>query len=102
MLDEYGFENTKIVAADGSFAGISSAILSDEELADAVSIIGWGWISVITDCNKLAIHIYRAHYPGTYSDSDAMDTGKQLWSSEDYSTYNDEVGTGCWARVSSQ
>ena len=40
MLDEYGFENTKIVAADGSFDGISSAILSDEELADAVSIIG--------------------------------------------------------------
>ena len=39
MLDEYGFENTKIVAADGSFAGsfagISSAILSDKELADA-------------------------------------------------------------------
>ena len=40
MLDDYGFENTKIVAADGSFADISSAILSDKELADAVSIIG--------------------------------------------------------------
>ena len=28
-------------------------------------------------------------------------TGKQLWSSEDYSTFNDNVGAGCWARVSS-
>lgn len=26
--------------------------------------------------------------------------GKQLWSSEDFSTVNDEVGGGCWARVS--
>ena len=54
---------------------------------------------IITDCNK-SLPIYRAHYPGTNSDSDAMKTGKQLWASEDYSTYNDEVGTGCWARVS--
>ena len=44
--------------------------------------------------------IHRAHYPGTNSDSDAMKTEKPLWASEDYSTYNDEVGTGCWARVS--
>ena len=44
--------------------------------------------------------LHRAHYPGTNSDSDAMKTDKQLWASEDYSTYNDEVGTGCWARVS--
>ena len=31
-----------------------------------------------------------------------METGKPLWPSEDYSTFNDEVGTGCWARVGSQ
>ena len=40
-----------------------------------------------------------AHYPGTYSDSSAFKTGKQLWASEDYSTFNDNVGAGCWARV---
>lgn len=42
----------------------------------------------------------RAHYPGTTSSSDAQKTGKQLWASEDYSTFNDETGGGCWARVS--
>ena len=40
-----------------------------------------------------------AHYPGTYSDSSAFKTGKQLWASEDYSTFNDNIGAGCWARV---
>lgn len=43
---------------------------------------------------------FSAHYPGTYSDSAAISTHKQLWASEDYSTYNDDVGAGCWARVS--
>ena len=40
-----------------------------------------------------------AHYQGTYSDADAMATHKPLWASEDYSTYNDDIGAGCWARV---
>ena len=40
VLDGNGLENTRIVAADGSFQGISSNILSDKDLADAVSIIG--------------------------------------------------------------
>lgn len=44
--------------------------------------------------------ISSAHYPGTYSDVAAISTHKQLWASEDYSTYNDDVGAGCWARVS--
>ena len=44
--------------------------------------------------------LYRAHYPGTVSPTNAKMTGKPLWSSEDYSTYNDDVGAGCWARVS--
>ena len=42
-----------------------------------------------------------AHYPGTDSTSDAVKSNKQLWASEDYSTYNDKVGAGCWARVRS-
>ena len=40
VLDANSLENTKIVAADGSFGSISSNVLSDKELADAVSIIG--------------------------------------------------------------
>ena len=39
-LDANGLVNTKIVAADGSFGSISSNILSDKELADAVNTIG--------------------------------------------------------------
>ena len=32
----------------------------------------------------------------------ALLTEKKLWSSEDYSTFNDEVGAGCWARILNQ
>ena len=44
----------------------------------------------------------RAHYPGTITVKDAVKTQKKLWSSEDYSTFNDEVGGGCWARILNQ
>ena len=43
---------------------------------------------------------YSAHYPGTNSPFTARQTGKPLWASEDYSTFNDDTGAGCWARVS--
>lgn len=43
--------------------------------------------------------IYRTHYPGTLSTKEAVQTNLKLWASEDYSTYNDNVGAGCWARV---
>ena len=33
---------------------------------------------------------------------EALKTQKKLWSSEDYSTFNDEVGGGCWARILNQ
>lgn len=33
---------------------------------------------------------------------EALKTGKKLWSSEDYSTFNDNVGGGCWARILNQ
>lgn len=39
------------------------------------------------------------HYPGTMSPTEASATGKPLWSSEDYSTFNDNIGGGCLARV---
>lgn len=44
----------------------------------------------------------RAHYPGTTSVLDALKTQKRLWSSEDYSTFNDKFGGGCWARILNQ
>lgn len=44
----------------------------------------------------------RAHYPGTTTVLDALKTQKKLWSSEDYSTFNNEVGGGCWARILNQ
>ena len=42
---------------------------------------------------------FSAHYPGTNSPDSAKKTGKKLWASEDYSTFNDDTGAGCWARV---
>lgn len=45
------------------------------------------------------VFISRVHYPGVLSPDSAINSGKQLWSSEDYSSFNDEVGGGCWARV---
>jgi len=44
--------------------------------------------------------VLRCHYPGTLTTNTSLDTKKQLWASEDYSTFNDNVGAGCWARVS--
>ena len=46
--------------------------------------------------------MFRAHYPGTITVKEAVKTQKKLWSSEDYSTFNDEVGGGCWARILNQ
>jgi galactosylceramidase len=82
-LDSGGYNNVLIVAPDGSFSSIANAVLKDKELSDAVSILG-------------------AHYPGTNSPDNAKQTGKTLWSSEDYSTYNDDTGAGCWARILNQ
>lgn len=46
------------------------------------------------------LFLNSVHYPGTISPEFAKKQGTQLWSSEDYSTFNDNVGGGCWARVS--
>ena len=43
---------------------------------------------------------FRGHYAGTRTTEEAKRSGKPLWSSEDYSTLNDETGAGCMARVS--
>ncbi|XP_029645821.1 galactocerebrosidase [Octopus sinensis] len=82
FLNTSGLSHVQIVAADGGWS-IADAMLKDEELQAAVSYIG-------------------VHYPGTVTTDKAMKTGRPLWSSEDYSTFNDNVGAGCWARILNQ
>lgn len=81
-LDARGFTKTKIVASDGGW-GIVNDMNKDSELAKSVDYVG-------------------VHYPGTISPEFAKKQGTQLWSSEDYSTFNDNVGGGCWARIVNQ
>ncbi|XP_028855256.1 galactocerebrosidase isoform X1 [Denticeps clupeoides] len=82
-LDKNGLENVKIIASDNLWEPITLYVLRDGELSDAVDVLG-------------------AHYPGTTTVMDALQTEKKLWSSEDYSTFNNEVGGGCWARILNQ
>ncbi|XP_012708310.3 galactocerebrosidase isoform X2 [Fundulus heteroclitus] len=82
MLDKVGLTDVGIVAADGDWS-IANSLISDPHLNDSVQVIG-------------------AHYPGTTTVPQALKTQKKLWSSEDYSTFNDEVGGGCWARILNQ
>ncbi|MEE6494251.1 hypothetical protein FKM82_017075 [Ascaphus truei] len=81
-LDRLGLANVGIIAADGQWE-IADDMVVDPYLNESVQVIG-------------------AHYPGTRTVPDALLTGKKLWASEDYSTFNDEVGGGCWARILNQ
>ncbi|XP_056090978.1 galactocerebrosidase [Rhinichthys klamathensis goyatoka] len=82
-LDKSGLERVKIIASDNLWEPITSVMIADRELQDAVEVLG-------------------VHYPGTNTVPNALKTGKKLWSSEDYSTFNDNVGGGCWARILNQ
>ncbi|ESO89802.1 hypothetical protein LOTGIDRAFT_218637 [Lottia gigantea] len=82
MLDTAGLNHVRIVASDSGW-GIATDILKNATLSSSVDYIG-------------------CHYPGTNSDQYSVQTGKQLWASEDYSTFNDNVGGGCWARILNQ
>ncbi|XP_068451578.1 galactocerebrosidase isoform X2 [Clinocottus analis] len=81
-LDKVGLAGVGIVVADGDWS-VANSMLVDPQLNESVEAIG-------------------AHYPGTTSVKEALKTQKKLWSSEDYSTFNDEVGGGCWARILNQ
>ncbi|XP_029316097.1 galactocerebrosidase isoform X2 [Cottoperca gobio] len=81
-LDKVGLTGVGIIAADGDWS-IANAMLVDPYLNESVEAIG-------------------AHYPGTTTVKEALKTQKKLWSSEDYSTFNNEVGGGCWARILNQ
>ncbi|KAM8737645.1 galactocerebrosidase isoform 2-T2 [Acanthopagrus schlegelii] len=82
MLDKVGLADVGVIAADGDWS-IADSMIVDPYLNDSVEVIG-------------------AHYPGTITVKEAVKTQKKLWSSEDYSTFNDEVGGGCWARILNQ
>jgi galactosylceramidase len=81
-LDAAGFPNTKIVAADAGW-DIANAMVANETLKKAIGVVG-------------------AHYPGTTSTSNATAVGTPLWASEDYSTFADSTGGGCWGRILNQ
>uniref|UniRef100_A0A8C8T4I7 Galactocerebrosidase n=1 Tax=Peromyscus maniculatus bairdii TaxID=230844 RepID=A0A8C8T4I7_PERMB len=83
MLDYQGLQQVKIIASDNLWEPISSSMLLDHDLWKAVDVIG-------------------AHYPGTHTVWNAKMTGKKLWSSEDFSTVNDDDGAGCWGRILNQ
>ncbi|XP_028917992.1 LOW QUALITY PROTEIN: galactocerebrosidase [Ornithorhynchus anatinus] len=80
ILDKQDLEQVRIIASDNLWQPISYFLLLDSDLHGVVDVIG-------------------AHYPGTRTVEDALKTKKKLWSSEDYSTFNDEIGGGCWARI---
>uniref|UniRef100_A0A452J2J4 Galactocerebrosidase n=1 Tax=Gopherus agassizii TaxID=38772 RepID=A0A452J2J4_9SAUR len=82
-LDKQGLQRVRIIASDNMWEPISFFMMFDSELHQVVDIIG-------------------AHYPGTRTVPNALATQKKLWASEDYSTFNDEVGAGCWARILNQ
>jgi len=81
-LNAAGFSSTKIIVADSSFA-----VAGDINKDPAFAAVVWG---------------LGAHYPDMQSGAAAEATGKQLWASEEDSTYNNAVGAGCWARVINQ
>uniref|UniRef100_A0A8C8SBZ6 Galactocerebrosidase n=1 Tax=Pelusios castaneus TaxID=367368 RepID=A0A8C8SBZ6_9SAUR len=76
-------QRVRIIASDNLWEPISFFMMVDSELHKMVDIIG-------------------AHYPGTQTVHNALATRKKLWASEDYSTFNDEGGAGCWARILNQ
>ncbi|XP_030580847.1 galactocerebrosidase isoform X2 [Archocentrus centrarchus] len=82
MLDKVGLSGVGIIAADGDWS-IANSMIQDLGLNASVEVIG-------------------AHYPGTNTVKEALMTQKTLWSSEDYSSFNDETGGGCWARILNQ
>nr|XP_045011107.1 galactocerebrosidase isoform X1 [Jaculus jaculus] len=83
VMDSQGLQRVKIIASDNLWEPISSSMLLDPELFKVIDVIG-------------------AHYPGTHSVWNAKLTGKKLWSSEDFSTLNNDIGAGCWGRILNQ
>lgn len=81
-LDKAGLKEVGIVVADNAGWFDASLLKKDPEFAAAVAVAG-------------------THYPrASTSSADLRELGNvTLWSAEDSSTYFDEAGGGCWARI---
>jgi galactosylceramidase len=81
-LDGSGLGHVRLVAPDGDIGDIVPALKGNATLRQAI----WG---------------LGAHYPGVRGADPSWrpDLGMTLWSAEDYSTYSDATGAGCWARL---
>lgn len=82
QLNSSGFANTQIVAHDATW-DIVGDMDKNAQFKKDVAVVG-------------------VHYPGTTSPTDAQQLGNPLWASEDYSTFADSTGGGCWARILNQ
>ena len=58
------------------------------------------WLMWLVEYNVDSFAGCRQHYPGASCPDAALRLDKMLWVSEEYSSYNDVHGGGCWARVS--
>ncbi|KAK6166981.1 hypothetical protein SNE40_022168 [Patella caerulea] len=84
VLDENLLTETMIVAADlNGDQNLASHIIADPELNNVIFGIG-------------------LHYPATNTTVEQLRTGKPIWASEDYSTFNNNTGGACWARILNQ
>jgi galactosylceramidase len=83
VLDARGYTEVKIIAGDVHSWAPSAEVLTDSALAKVVDIL----------CR---------HYPSTKSDPAADQTGKPLWSSEDYAADNTGAGGRCQGRILNQ
>ena len=90
-LDAAGHTATKIVAADGDIGKAAEVFTANKTVAAA-----------------LAGGVLGSHYPG-FSGTTALERGLlepgkpqqafALWASEDFSTFSDTTGAGCWSRL---
>ena len=83
-LDERGFHTTKITAPDGDIGPVAAYLTRNATVRAAVASLS-------------------SHYPGINghrsASGNASNLGMPLAASEDYSTYSDSNGAGCWART---
>ena len=90
-LDAAGHTKTRIIAADGNIASAAAVFTANTTIAAALSSGALG-----------------SHYPGakgtTALERGLIEPGKpeqafRLWASEDFSTFSDTTGAGCWSRL---
>ena len=83
-LDAGGFAHVRIIAPDGGGHGMDQVA---KEMATNASV-------------KAAVAALGSHYPGAAGTSPQVrGAGVPLWAAEDYSTYSDATGAGCWGRL---